>query len=39
MRHGIRSSHLEAGDSGFLRDSGNFRFGDENLVCLADTFR
>jgi putative hydrolase of HD superfamily len=39
MRHGIRSSHLEAGYSGFLRDYGNFRFGEENLAYLADYFR
>ncbi len=39
MRHGIRSSHLEAGYSSFLKDYGNFRFGDENLAYLADYFR
>lgn len=39
MRHAIRSSHLKAGYSGFLKDYGNFRFEDENLVYLADYFR
>ena len=39
MRHGIRSSHLEAGYSSFLKEYGNFRFGEENLAYLADYFR
>ncbi len=39
MKGGIRSASLEAGYSGFLRDYGNFRFGEENLAYLADYFR